>query len=46
LMDKPEAYNLPPDPVVPTRPGRKSWASMAGAVVGLAAVAALSVVSR
>jgi formate dehydrogenase iron-sulfur subunit len=46
LMDKPEAYNLPPDPVVPTRVGRKSWASMAGAVLGLAAVAALSVVSR
>jgi formate dehydrogenase iron-sulfur subunit len=46
LMDKPEAYNLPPDPVVPTRLGRKSWASMAGAVLGLAAAAALSVVSR
>ena len=43
LLDKPEAYNLPPDPVVPTRPAKRSWLSMAGAALGLAALAAFSV---
>lgn len=43
LLDKPEVYNLPPDPVVPTRNARESWTSFAAAVLGLAAVAIGSV---
>jgi formate dehydrogenase iron-sulfur subunit len=42
LVDKPEAYNLPPDPVVPTRKVKESWASFAMAALGLAAVAVSS----
>jgi formate dehydrogenase iron-sulfur subunit len=38
LADKPETYNLPPNPVVPTRRVGKSWLSMGAAVVGLAAL--------
>ncbi|GAC1463794.1 MAG: hypothetical protein PVSMB10_19380 [Pseudarthrobacter sp.] len=43
LMDKPEAYNLPPDPVVPTMKARRSWLSMGAAALGLAALAIVSV---
>jgi formate dehydrogenase iron-sulfur subunit len=39
LLDKPEVYNLPPDPVVPTHHGVDAWKSMAKAALGLAAVA-------
>jgi formate dehydrogenase iron-sulfur subunit len=39
LADKPEAYNLPPDPVVPTKTVKESWASFAFAAVGLMAAA-------
>lgn len=39
LADKPEAYNLPPDPVVPTRNGVDAWKSFAFATAGLIAVA-------
>ena len=39
LLDKPEAYNLPPDPVVPTRQGREAWAALGAAAIGLAALA-------
>jgi formate dehydrogenase iron-sulfur subunit len=39
LVDKPEVYNLPPDPVVPTKTSKESWTSMAWAALGLAAVA-------
>jgi formate dehydrogenase iron-sulfur subunit len=39
LVDKPEAYNLPPDPVVPTKRVSESWASFAFAAVGLMAAA-------
>jgi formate dehydrogenase iron-sulfur subunit len=44
LVDKPEVYNLPPDPEVPTVKGKQSWAAMAGACAGmlLAAVAAVA----
>jgi formate dehydrogenase iron-sulfur subunit len=44
LVDKPEVYNLPPDPEVPTFKGKQSWAAMAGACAGmlLAAVAAVA----
>ncbi|MGH9654524.1 MAG: 4Fe-4S dicluster domain-containing protein, partial [Bryobacteraceae bacterium] len=40
LMDKPEVYNLPPDPVVPTKKVKAAWISMA---VGAAAMAAAAV---
>ena len=43
LVDEPEAYNLPPDPVVPTRNLRRSWASLAGAAVAMAALAVAAV---
>jgi formate dehydrogenase iron-sulfur subunit len=39
LVDRPEAYNLPPDPVVPTKKARRSWAALAAAAVGMAALA-------
>jgi formate dehydrogenase iron-sulfur subunit len=45
LCDRPEAYNLPPDPVVPTKNLAATWYSMAMAVVGLAALAVGSVLS-
>src|SRR5919201_4472972 len=37
LVDRPQAYNLPPDPVVPTKKARRSWAAFAAAAVGMAA---------
>ncbi len=39
LVDKPEVYNLPPDPVVPTMKQPAAWASVALAALGTAAVA-------
>ena len=39
LADRPERYNLPPDPVVPTRVGKEAWASLGGALLALGAVA-------
>lgn len=39
LVDKPEAYNLPPQPVVPTKKVKETWISFAFAAVGLMAVA-------
>jgi formate dehydrogenase iron-sulfur subunit len=39
LVDKPEAYNLPPDPVVPTNRAKESWTSFALAAVGMMVVA-------
>lgn len=39
LLDKPEVYNLPPDPVVPTKTSRDAWHSMAAAAAGMALVA-------
>ncbi len=39
LADKPEVYNLPPHPVVPTKKIADSWRSMALAAVGMAVVA-------
>ncbi len=38
LCDEPEAYNLPPDPVVPTKNITHAWYAMAASVVGLAAL--------
>jgi formate dehydrogenase iron-sulfur subunit len=45
LVDKPEVYNLPPDPVVPTKRAPQAWLAMAGAALGLAAAALGAVVS-
>ncbi len=45
LCDKPETYNLPPDPIVPTKNLAASWGSMFMAVAGLAALAVGSVLS-
>ena len=35
LLDRPEVYNLPPDPVVPTVKGRESWAFAGVAAAGM-----------
>ncbi len=43
LLDKPEAYNLPPEPVVPTKGVKQAWGSFAFAALGLAAAAVGSV---
>jgi formate dehydrogenase iron-sulfur subunit len=40
LIDKPEVYNLPPDPVVPTKKGKAAWISMAATAAAMAMVAA------
>jgi len=45
LTAPPETYNLPPDPVVPTKNLAASWGSMFMAVAGLAMLAAFAVVS-
>jgi len=37
LLDDPEVYGLPPDPVVPTRHLRRLWRTTALAAVGLLA---------
>lgn len=42
LVDKPEAYNLPPDPVVPTKTAREPWTSFAWAALGMVTVAVAS----
>lgn len=39
LVDKPEVYNLPPDPVVPTKNSKEAWRSMGIAAAGMAAAA-------
>jgi formate dehydrogenase iron-sulfur subunit len=46
LVDRPEVYNLPPDPVVPTKKAGQAWAAMAASVLGLAVAAAAAVLSR
>jgi formate dehydrogenase iron-sulfur subunit len=45
LVDKPEVYNLPPDPVVPTRKGAEAWISAGFAALGLVAAAFGSVLA-
>jgi formate dehydrogenase iron-sulfur subunit len=42
LVDKPEAYNLPPDPVVPTKTVKEPWMAFAWAAFGMAAAAVVS----
>jgi formate dehydrogenase iron-sulfur subunit len=46
LVDKPEVYNLPPDPVAPSKTVRQSWASMGVAGVAMAVAALASVLGR
>jgi len=43
LLDKPEVYNLPPHPEVPTHKGKKSWISVGLAAIGVTALAFASV---
>jgi formate dehydrogenase iron-sulfur subunit len=43
LLEKPQAYNLPPDPVVPTHDGKQAWRSFAFAAMGLLTAAVGSV---
>jgi formate dehydrogenase iron-sulfur subunit len=45
LLDRPEVYNLPPDPVVPTMKVKQAWASCALGALGMVAMAALAVLS-
>jgi formate dehydrogenase iron-sulfur subunit len=44
LVDRPEVYNLPPEPVAPRKYAASAWASVAaaGAAMALAAVAAVA----
>ena len=42
LLDEPEVYGLPPDPVVTTRDLPGMWRRAAGAALGVAAAVALS----
>jgi formate dehydrogenase iron-sulfur subunit len=44
LLDEPEVYGLPPDPVVPTRRLRRNWLAAAVAATALAAGVAASFV--
>ena len=47
LVDKPEVYNLPPDPVAPAKKAGAAWLSLAAAALGmLTAAAAAAVTSR
>jgi formate dehydrogenase iron-sulfur subunit len=39
LLDQPEVYNLPPDPVVPTKKAAQSWQAMLFAAAGTALLA-------
>jgi len=45
LVDKPEVYNLPPEPVAPAKTVGPAWASMGLAVLGMAAAAIGAVLS-
>src|SRR5919197_4056311 len=44
LVDEPEVYNLPPDPVAPSKTIRPAWLSAAAAAAAMLAVAVGSVV--
>jgi formate dehydrogenase iron-sulfur subunit len=43
LQERPEAYNLPPDPIVPTEHGKVAWRSAAAAMLALGVGLALAV---
>jgi len=42
-VDQPEVYNLPPDPVVPTKKAKDAWLSMAASAAGMALLTVASV---
>lgn len=46
LLDEPEVYGLPPDPVVTTRDLPRMWRAAAGAALALAGAVAASVLPR
>ena len=46
LLDRPEVYGLPPDPVVTTRNLKSMWKRAAVAAVGLLGAAVASVAVR
>jgi formate dehydrogenase iron-sulfur subunit len=45
LVDEPEVYNLPPDPVTPTKKVGEAWAALGASLVGMALVTAGAVLS-
>jgi formate dehydrogenase iron-sulfur subunit len=45
LVDEPEVYNLPPDPVVPTMKQPESWWAVAAGAAGMLAAATAAVVA-
>lgn len=45
LTDRPEVYNLPPNPRVPTRTAGESWAAVAGAAAALGAAVLAAVLA-
>jgi formate dehydrogenase iron-sulfur subunit len=45
LVDRPEVYNLPPDPVAPAKQAKQGWASVALAAAGMLAAAVAAVAS-
>jgi formate dehydrogenase iron-sulfur subunit len=45
LVDRPEVYNLPPEPVVPTKRAGEAWRAVAFAAAGMVAAAIVTVVS-
>src|SRR5207248_7874438 len=45
LVDEPEVYNLPPDPVAPAKKIAQGWAAMAIASLGILAAAAGAVIA-
>ncbi|HEX7183496.1 MAG TPA: 4Fe-4S dicluster domain-containing protein, partial [Thermoanaerobaculia bacterium] len=45
LVDRPEVYNLPPDPVVPTKHAGPAWGAMVAAALAMAVAAIGAVLS-
>jgi formate dehydrogenase iron-sulfur subunit len=46
LVDRPEVYNLPPDPVCPSKHAKESWTALALASLGILAAAIGAVASN
>jgi formate dehydrogenase iron-sulfur subunit len=45
LTERPEVYNLPPDPATPTKTQPQAWTAMAVAAIGMAAAALAAVMT-
>jgi len=45
LVDRPEVYNLPPDPVAPAKKAVEAWASVAASALAMAATAFVAVLA-